>query len=286
LALRAASALRGQVDCVLVGHEDLWTSGAEVAGVDPAAFERAEPLEEDRRWGGGAVAEAVAAAARLALAGRVAGICTAPIDKAELHAAGLRFPGHTEFLAALCGGAEALMILAGPKLRVAPMTTHVALREVPGLLTEELCLRSLRIANDFLREGLGIEHPTLGVAALNPHAGEGGAFGDEEARILEPAIERARAEGLRVLGPRPADTIFAEALRGACDLVVAPTHDQALIAVKVAHFGQVVNVTAGLPLIRTSPDHGTARDLRGTGQADPSSMILALETARQLAGRR
>jgi 4-hydroxythreonine-4-phosphate dehydrogenase len=224
---------------------------------------------------------AIERAAALAMAGDVDAIVTAPIHKQALHRAGFPWPGHTEWLAELAGGAEVAMMLASDRLRVVLVTTHVALRDVPALLTTERVVRTGRVTVAGLRDWFGIDAPRLAVCALNPHAGENGLFGDEDDRVLRPA-----AEVLGAAGPLPADTVFVRAMRGEFDAVLAPYHDVGMTAIKVASFGHAVNVTLGLPFPRTSPDHGTALDIAGTGRADPSSMRKAIEMAVGLAGAR
>ncbi|MHB1311206.1 MAG: 4-hydroxythreonine-4-phosphate dehydrogenase PdxA [Gemmatimonadaceae bacterium] len=223
--------------------------------------------------------KAIARAVELAAAGAVQGIVTAPIDKHALLAGGYDYPGHTEMLAALTGR-EVVMMLASDRLRVVLATTHVPLRDVPALLTAEVIARTARVARDGLRSAFGIAEPRIALCALNPHAGDGGRFGREDAELLAPA---ARASGL--LGPFPADTVFVRALRGEFDAVIAPYHDVGMTAIKVASFGSAVNVTLGLPFPRTSPDHGTALDIAGQGKADASSMIAAILLAARLASR-
>jgi 4-hydroxythreonine-4-phosphate dehydrogenase len=203
---------------------------------------------------------------------------TAPVEKHALHLAGFRYPGHTEWLAHLAGDVDVAMMLAADRLRVVLVTTHVALRDVPALLTADKVVRTGRVTAKALREWFGIEAPRLAVCALNPHAGEQGLFGDEEQRILAPAVRTLGAEG-----PFPADTVFVRAQRGEFDAVLAPYHDVGMTAIKVAGFGRGVNVTLGLPFPRTSPDHGTAFDIAGTGRADAGSMREALELAVRLA---
>jgi len=225
--------------------------------------------------------EAIKEAARLALDGEADAIVTGPVHKHALHRAGYRYPGVTEFLAHLAGDVPVAMMLATGTLRVVLVTTHLALRDVPAQLTTERIVQAGRITADALRRWWGIAEPRLAVCALNPHAGEGGLFGDEDERILRPA-----ARTLGAAGPLPADTVFVKALRGEFDAVLAPYHDVGMTAVKVAGFGKGVNVTLGLPFVRTAPDHGTAFDIVGTGKADPSSMRAALELAAQLAARR
>ncbi len=219
-------------------------------------------------------------AARLALEGRVDAIVTGPVEKYALHAAGFPYPGQTEWLGQLAAAEVAMMLATGP-LRVVLVTTHVALRDVPLLLTTERIIRTGRITRNALTRWFGIAEPRLALCALNPHAGEQGLFGDEEERVLLPA-----AQALGAAGPLPADTVFVRALRGEFDAVLAPYHDVGMTAVKVAGFGRGVNVTLGLPFIRTSPDHGTAFDIAGKQRADAGSMRAALELAVTLAKRR
>src|SRR5512143_475446 len=223
----------------------------------------------------------VEAAARMALAGEVDAIVTAPAHKHALHLAGFPYPGHTEWLAHLAGDVDVAMMLAADRLRVVLITTHVPLRSVPNLLTPEKIVTTGETTRKALREWWGIAEPRLALCALNPHAGESGLFGDEEERILAPA-----AAALGAAGPLPADTVFVKAMRGEFDAVLAPYHDVGMTAIKVAAFGRGVNVTLGLPFPRTSPDHGTAFDIAGTGRADPSSMRAALELGARLGARR
>jgi 4-hydroxythreonine-4-phosphate dehydrogenase len=239
------------------------------------------------RLAGAAIEHAVA----LAVAGEVDGIVTAPIDKAALGLAGYPYPGHTEMLRALTGSEEVAMFmvaertrLEGP-LRVALATIHIPLALVPGTLSQPLLVSQTRLVAEALRHSWGIAAPRLALCALNPHASDGGRFGDEEARIMEPAIRELRAQGHDVTGPVPADTVFARATRGEFDAVVAPYHDVGMAAFKTVSFGAGVNVTLGLPFVRTSPDHGTALDLAGRGLADPASMMEAIRLATQLAAR-
>jgi len=223
---------------------------------------------------------AVEAAVKLALAGEVDAIVTAPAQKHALHLAGFPYPGHTEWLAELAGGMDVAMMLAAEELRVVLVTTHVPFRDVPALLTLDKIVRTGRITEQGLRDWWGIEQPRLALCAVNPHAGESGLFGDEESRVLRPAAEK-----LGAAGPLPADTVFVRAMRGEFDAVLAPYHDVGMTAIKVAAFGRAVNVTLGLPFPRTSPDHGTAFDIAGSGTADASSMREAVEMAVRLARR-
>jgi 4-hydroxythreonine-4-phosphate dehydrogenase len=224
---------------------------------------------------------AIETAARLALAGEVDAIVTGPVHKHALHLAGYRYPGVTEFLAHLAGDVPVAMMLAAGGLRVVLITTHLALKDVPAALTTERIVQTGRIAEAALRRWWGIGAPRLALCALNPHAGETGLFGDEDDRVLRPA-----AQTLGATGPLPADTVFVKAMRGEFDVVLAPYHDVGMTAVKVAGFGKGVNVTLGLPFIRTAPDHGTAFDIAGQNRADPGSMRAALELAVELASRR
>ena len=223
---------------------------------------------------------AVQRAVQLALEKRVDAIVTGPVEKLALHMAGFPFPGQTEWLGQLAGGVDVAMMLAAGPLRVVLITTHVALRDVPALLTADRIVRAGRVTRQALIDWFGIEAPRLALCALNPHAGEQGLFGDEEARILEPA-----ARALGATGPLPADTVFVRAMRGEFDAVLTPYHDVGMTAIKVAAFGRGVNITLGLPFVRTSPDHGTAFDIAGQGKADAGSMREAIELAVALVRR-
>jgi 4-hydroxythreonine-4-phosphate dehydrogenase len=227
------------------------------------------------------VGESVEQAVALALRGEVQAIVTAPAEKQALNLAGYHYPGHTEWLAHLAGDVPVAMMLASDRLRVVLVTTHLPLRDVSRALTPDRVVSTGRITKQALREWWGIAQPRLAVCALNPHAGEGGLFGDEDQAILEPA-----ARQLGAAGPLSADTVFVRALRGEFDAVLAPYHDVGMTAIKVASFGCAVNLTLGLPFIRTSPDHGTAFDIAGKGIADPGSMRAAVELAVRLAMRR
>jgi len=222
-------------------------------------------------------------AVEMALAGDVDAVVTAPINKETLKMAGYPYPGHTELLAELTAAADFGMMLAGGGLRVMLVTIHVALRDVPSLINKDVVLKAIKLAGKACRE-MGVENPRLVVCGLNPHAGEGGMFGDEEILHITPACDNARAAGLDVSGPLPPDTVFFKARRGDFDAVVAMYHDQGLIPLKMLAFGSAVNITVGLPIIRTSVDHGTAYDIAGKGIADPSSMIEAVRLAARLAG--
>lgn len=236
---------------------------------------------------GRASGEYIEAAARLCLCGELDAIATAPISKKALSLAGYPFPGHTEFLAHLAGCEDFAMAFIAPTLRVALLTIHVALADVPRLVKKEDLERLIRLVDRELRK-YGIASPRIAVAAINPHAGEGGLFGNEEAREMRPAIEACRSEGIDVNGPYPGDTIFVRASRGEFDLVISCYHDQGLIPIKCLSFHEAVNVTLGLPFIRTSVDHGTAFDIVGKGVANPASMVAAIQLAIDLchSGRR
>jgi 4-hydroxythreonine-4-phosphate dehydrogenase (EC 1.1.1.262) len=238
----------------------------------------------------GNAAEVVAVIARavsLVQSGAASAICTSPIHKKALKdGAGFAFPGHTEFLPSLAGVDQVVMMLACPGLRVVPATIHIPLAEVPATLTQELLDSVLSITDAALRRDFGIAAPRIWVTGLNPHAGEGGAMGAEDAAVIAPVIERLRAKGLRLTGPLPADTMFHGGARARYDCAVAMYHDQALIPIKTIDFAGGVNVTLGLPFIRTSPDHGTAFDIAGKGVADPSSLVAALEMASEMAQAR
>lgn len=220
-------------------------------------------------------------AVELALAGEVQAIVTAPLSKEALNLAGHRYAGHTEALADLCGARQVAMMLVGGDLRVSHVTTHLALREVPARVQRERIVAVARLTEEAMRR-LGVERPRLAVAGLNPHAGEGGLFGCEESDEICPAVDDLRREGLDVHGPLPPDTVFLRALRREFDAVIAMYHDQGHIPVKLLAFDEGVNVTLGLPIIRTSVDHGTAFDIAWTGVARPQSMINALLLAAQM----
>jgi len=234
---------------------------------------------------GHAAAEAILTGIRLALSGEVAGIVTAPIHKEALSAAGVPFPGHTEMLAHHGGVERVAMMLANDELRVVLVTIHVALRDAIAQADFAAQMSAIRLAEQGAR-AFGIARPRVAVAGLNPHAGEGGLFGREEIEIIAPAIAAARAEGIDVSGPWPGDTVFMMARAGKFDVVVAQYHDQGLIPVKYLGLEKGVNVTLGLPFVRTSPDHGTAFDIAGQGVASPESMEVALAMARRLAAAR
>jgi len=235
--------------------------------------------QADAARAGALAGRAVLRAADLALAGDVLGVVTAPLDKAALLAGGFDYPGHTEMLGARAG-VETTMMLASDRLRVVLATTHIPLRDVFSALTTDCIVRTAQATRKGLRDAFGIAEPRIALCAVNPHAGDGGRFGDEDERILAPA---ARTAG--IAGPFPADTVFVRAMRGEFDAVIAPYHDVGMTAIKVASFGDAVNVTLGLPFVRTSPDHGTALDIAGRGLASSESMIAAMQMAVRLIRR-
>jgi len=265
-------------------------------GIGPEVVRKAlrQPLDADVRIVGGwedgvpndveagrVAAQSIESAARLALSGEVDAIVTGPVNKSSLHAAGYRFPGVTEFLAHVAGDIPVAMMLTTGRLRVVLVTTHLSLRDAIASVTTDRVVAAGRIAIEALQQWWGISTPRVALCAMNPHAGEGGLFGDDDDRLLKPA-----AAALDAAGPLPADTVFVRALRGEFDAVLAPYHDVGMTAVKVSGFGTGVNVTLGLPFIRTSPDHGTAFDIAGKGIADAGSMRASLELAVQLAHAR
>ena len=232
-----------------------------------------------------AVIASIERAVRLVQAGEASAMVTNPISKAVLYAAGFPHPGHTEFLGALTGGTP-VMMLAAPALRVVPVTIHVSLRQALAGVTTEAIIAVAQATDAALRRDFGIARPRLAVAGLNPHAGEQGAMGTEEQTIIGPAIAQLKAEGIDASGPYPPDTMFTELARPTYDAAICMYHDQALIPLKTLDMSGGVNVTLGLPIIRTSPDHGTAFGIAGTGQADAASLIAALRMAAELAERR
>lgn len=244
------------------------------------------------------VIESIRRAVADALAGEAAGVVTNPIHKAALLAAGFEFPGHTEFLGALTKQAPMparadgerkrgpVMMLAGPTLRTVPVTVHAPLAKAIRMLSVESIVRAGMLAAEALAYDFGLERPRLAIAALNPHAGEGGAFGEEDARIIAPAVEALRAAGIDAAGPMPADTMFHEEARDRYDAAICMYHDQALIPVKTIAFHETVNVTLGLPIVRASPDHGAALDIAGKGLARPDSLVAALRLAAAMAAAR
>jgi 4-hydroxythreonine-4-phosphate dehydrogenase len=240
----------------------------------------------------GMVADWIEYGVNLCLSGEASGLVTAPIAKAPLYAAGFRFPGHTEFIAELtadipmAGTRGPVMMLTAKDLRACLVTIHVALDQVPELVTADRVTRTARVVHESMKRDFGIAAPRIALAALNPHAGEGGALGLQEITVLKPAVEVLRREGLNITDPRPADTLFHDEARATYDAVVCLYHDQALIPVKTLDFWGGVNTTLGLPIVRTSPDHGTGFDIAGKGLARPDSLIAAIRLATEMAGAR
>ena len=287
--LEAAAHMRGTI-CPIVRIQDpaecgaAFARGLPVLGLEDCAYRPGQPSDEGAALALGSLAEAT----RMALLGKAGGVVTAPVAKGQLAKVGFEFPGQTEFLAAACGlpTDDSVMMLAGPSLRAVPVTVHCSLAEVPALLTSELIVSKARILAAALTKDFGIKGPRIAVCGLNPHAGEDGKFGSEERDIIGPAVNRLREAGIAVSGPHPADAIFTPRARKTYDAALAMYHDQALIPLKALDFDEGVNVTLGLPIVRTSPDHGTAFDIAGKGVADPSAMIAALRMAGEVAARR
>jgi 4-hydroxythreonine-4-phosphate dehydrogenase len=276
--------LKAPIKLCRVSAEDLSGPAGSIPVLDPLTQPLSDvPLGRVSKETGEAQARYVKEAVRLALAGSVAGIVTAPINKEAINLAGYRYPGHTELLAELTGAKEVGMMIVGGPLRFMFTTTHVAMRDLASSLTIDRVERAIRLCHQGLTRLFRIDRPRIAVAALNPHAGEGGLFGREEIEVIAPAIARAEALGYPARGPFPADTLIAQAAGGKYDAVVAMYHDQGLIALKLAAFGKSVNTTVGLPIIRTSVDHGTAYDIAGRGIADEGSLIEAIRLAAQFA---
>ncbi|WP_338240749.1 4-hydroxythreonine-4-phosphate dehydrogenase PdxA [Aurantiacibacter hainanensis] len=256
-----------------------------VVAVDPdAGYTPGKPTRDGAAMARAALAKAL----DMARSGEASGVVTGPVAKSAIHEVDESFVGQTEFCADACGSAreDAVMMLAGPSLRTVPMTVHCALADVPGRVTQDLIVRRVRIVARAMHTDFGIARPRLAIAGLNPHAGEDGRMGREEIETIAPAIAALRAEGIDATGPHPADTLFAPHRRATYDVAIAMYHDQALIPLKALDFDEGVNVTLGLPLVRTSPDHGTAFDIAGQGVARPQAMIAAIRMAGEIAARR
>jgi 4-hydroxythreonine-4-phosphate dehydrogenase len=235
------------------------------------------------------VIEAIRTGVEWVCQGHAAALVTNPINKKLLTGAGFHHPGHTEYLAELCANAEAIprpvMMLTCSELRVVPATVHIPLKDVPDALSESLLIETIHITARGLRDLFKIPAPRIGVTGLNPHAGEEGTLGREEIEIITPAIQKLNAEGYDIHGPLPADAVFQDRMRGKFDAIIAMYHDQALIAIKTLAFDRTVNLTLGLPIIRTSPDHGTAYELAGTDKANPGSLIESIRLAAKLSSQ-
>lgn len=287
--LRDAAAARGLELAVepvadLTQVRDVFATAIPVFGKVDGAY---RPRDPDTEGASLALASLVQAAS-LAVSGEAGGVVTGAISKALLSDVGFTFPGQTEFVADACGVAadDAVMMLAGPSLRTVPLTVHMALAQVPERLSIDLIVRRSRIVAQALRGDFGIRHPRLAVCGLNPHAGENGRMGREEIEIIAPAIAALQREGIGATGPHPADSMFAPRARETYDVAIAMYHDQALVPLKALDFDHGVNVTLGLPIVRTSPDHGTAFGIAGTGTAHPGAMIAAIRMAGEMALRR
>jgi 4-hydroxythreonine-4-phosphate dehydrogenase len=301
----------GLAPFVVVGGANIVTSAARsrglevpivavetMAAVDAALFDRGLPVLSSRDGvyapgkpdaGGAQLAlHSLTEACRAVREGEASALVTLPVAKSQLALAGFGHPGQTEFLAQQCGVSErdAVMMLAGPSLRAVPLTVHCPLAEVPQRLTVDLIIHKAQIVARALREDFGIEHPRLALAGLNPHAGEDGRMGSEEARIIAPAVAALREQGIEATGPHPGDALFTRRARATYDVALAMYHDQALIPLKALDFDEGVNVTLGLPIVRTSPDHGTAFAIAGEGIADPGATFAALRMATECATRR
>jgi 4-hydroxythreonine-4-phosphate dehydrogenase len=276
---------------VIYGSREVLESAEKLTGmklgcriVDPSGFGSGDlkPCRVDKKAGEASLSY-IRDAVKAAIAGGIDAVVTAPISKESTHLAGSKFPGHTEMLKELTGADEAVMMFEGGSFRVVLVTIHTALKEVPKLITKESVLSVIKITHHALVNQFKIKDPKLVVCGLNPHAGESGAFGDEEIVHIAPAVAEARKLGIGVTGPLPADTLFYYANQGKWDAVVAMYHDQGLIPFKMVAFNVGVNMTLGLPIIRTSPDHGTAFNIAWQGVADPSSMTAAVKLAARLA---
>lgn len=250
--------------------------------IDPTDCDLSSPIQgTPTAIGGRAAANCIMHAVELAVAKKVDGIITAPISKEALHMAGFFYPGHTEFLAELTRTKHFAMVLAAKSLRVVPVTTHMALSAVPEALSKEKILSKIQVLHNWLTRFVKV-NPRIAICALNPHAGDGGIFGNEEADEIGPAISAANKEGIKAEGPYPADALFARIKKERYDAIVTMYHDQALIPLKMTAWGEAVNITIGLPIIRTSVDHGTAYNIAGRNQANPNSLIKAIELASRL----
>ena len=253
-----------------------------LSDLDGSALQPGRPTQAT----GQAMVNYITKGVKWAMEGRIHGLATCPINKAAMHAAGFNFQGHTELLAELTKTPDCVMMLAGARLRVSLVTIHLPLAQVSASLTTGAILKTILITGQGLRDSFGIPKPALAVAALNPHAGENGLFGDEEIQIISPALGQAAQAGVNVSGPYPPDTLFYWALKDRWDAVICMYHDQGLIPFKMVHFSDGVNTTLGLPIVRTSVDHGTAYDIAGTGRADPGSLLAAIAMAAHQARQR
>jgi 4-hydroxythreonine-4-phosphate dehydrogenase len=284
------SELQGLCQPVVFGSEEVLEEAKKIVGMSSVFdfakvgdFDRARirPGKPDKRAGEASLS-CIREAVRFALEDKIDAVVTAPITKESIHLAGAKYPGHTEMLQELTGAKRVAMMFEGGRFRVVLVTIHCALSEVPRLINQGKILATIELTHESLISLFGVPEPEIVVCGLNPHAGEAGAFGNEEILHIAPAIVRAREKGIDVSGPMPADTLFYYALQGRWDAVIAMYHDQGLIPFKMVSFDEGVNVTLGLPIIRTSPDHGTAYDIAWKGKANPSSMIAAIKVAISL----
>jgi len=250
-----------------------------ISRISPEHLSFGQPTQESSRY----MMKYIKEGAHLALEGKISALVTCPINKEAMNLAGFSYGGHTELLAELTGAKEYAMMFVSPSLKVVLVTIHCALREVVKRLTANAILSKIKIAHQALKDYFGIKNPKIAVAGLNPHGGEEGLFGKEEERIIRPAIRQANKMGIHAIGPLPSDSLFYQAIEGIYDVVVCMYHDQGLIPIKLLHFFEAVNVTLGLPIIRTSVDHGTAYDIAGKGIANPSSLISAITLAANMA---
>ncbi len=302
IAAKAWEELRDQCPFVWIGDpthlpsETPWTAVEDTATapatsatsmpVLPIRFPEKNALGTPSAANAASVIQSIETAVSLVQSGKASAVCTAPIHKkALIDGADFDYPGHTEFLAALANRDRVVMMLASDQLRVVPATIHIPLSQVPQTLTPELLRETIEITAQGLRDQFGIEHPRIAVAGLNPHSGEGGKMGREEVEWITPFLANLQSDDFTITGPHPADTMFHAAARKRYDVAIAMYHDQALIPIKTLDFDRGVNVTLGLPFIRTSPDHGTALDIAGKGIANPTSLIEALKLAQNMAQR-
>lgn len=301
LALRAWQALRDEMAFYWIGDPRHLPKSSPVQTIEqpaqardamqhglpvlPHPFPKANVFGQPDLENAQAAIDVIKQGVRQVREGQASALCTLPIHKQILQdGARFPFPGHTEFLASLCDVETAVMMLASPSLKVVPVTIHIPLSDVPKALTSERLEQTIHITHEALTSQFHLTNPRISVAGLNPHAGEGGKFGREDQEIISPVVQNLQAEGMFISGPHSADTLFHEAARRSYDVAIAMYHDQALIPIKTLDFDRGVNVTLGLPFIRTSPDHGTALDIAGQGRANPSSTIEALRLAHQMAG--
>ncbi|HEV2562672.1 MAG TPA: 4-hydroxythreonine-4-phosphate dehydrogenase PdxA [Rhizomicrobium sp.] len=291
VAMLAFDSLKGRAGnhpLRLVGDPDVFRvcGKIDLASVIPVAEQATRKAGTPDPANNAAVIASIDRCVRAAMHGEIAAMVTAPISKAVLMRGGFPYSGHTEYLAHLTGASRAIMMLAAPALRVVPLTIHTPLSEVPKLISTDAIIEAGEIILNSLKRDFAVKKPRLAVAGLNPHAGESGTLGNEDHDIIMPAVNALRMKGHIVAGPLPADTMFHGEARARYDAALCMYHDQALIPIKTLAFWEAVNVTLGLPIVRTSPDHGTALDIAGKGKADPRSMIAAIELAAQMADAR